>query len=50
MGLCGKGPNVMIYHQKVWFSDVSTEDTGEILLKIEELLSENPQGQKIETA
>ena len=42
MGLCGKGPNVMIYPRKVWFSDVSTEDTGEILLKIEELLSENP--------
>ena len=42
MGLCGKGPNVMIYPQNVWFYDVSTEDTGEILLKIEELLSEGP--------
>lgn len=42
MGLCGKGPNVMIYPQNIWFSGVSTEDTGEILSKIEELLSESP--------
>ncbi len=34
MGLCAKGPNVMIYPQKVWFSHVSMEDVDLIVSKI----------------
>ena len=41
MGLCAKGPNVMLYPQKIWFSDVSTDDVGEILSKVEEIVEEN---------
>ena len=28
MGLCGQGPNVLLYPQKVWFSGVSADDTN----------------------
>lgn len=38
MGLCAKGPNVMIYPQKIWFSDVSTDDVDLIISKIEPFL------------
>ena len=38
MGLCAKGPNVMIYPQKIWFSDVSTDDVDTIIAKIESFL------------
>jgi len=38
MGLCAKGPNVMIYPQKIWFSDVSTNDVEEVLSKVEEFI------------
>ena len=38
LGLCAKGPNVMIYPQKIWFSDVSTDDSDFIISKIESLL------------
>ncbi|AMV71358.1 (2Fe-2S) ferredoxin domain-containing protein [Desulfuromonas carbonis] len=31
MGLCAQGPNVMIYPQKIWFSEVSPEDVEEIV-------------------
>ena len=42
MGLCAKGPNVMVYPQKIWYSQVSTDDVDLILSKIEEVL--NPGG------
>ena len=35
MGLCVNGPNVMIYPQKVWFSEVSPDDVDEIVSTIE---------------
>lgn len=35
MGLCAKGPNVMIYPQKIWFSGVSLEDLDKIVAAIE---------------
>ena len=38
MGLCAKGPNVMIYPQKIWFSDVSTDDVDLIISKTESFL------------
>lgn len=39
MGLCEKGPNVILYPQKVWFSAVAPEDAGAILQRIESFLS-----------
>lgn len=39
MGLCEKGPNVMLYPQRVWFSAVAPEDAGAILQKVESFLS-----------
>lgn len=38
LGLCAKGPNVIIYPQKIWFSDVSTDDADLIISKIESLM------------
>lgn len=35
MGLCVKGSNVMIYPQKVWFSEVMPDDVDEIVSTIE---------------
>lgn len=40
LGVCGEGPNVMIYPQKIWFSGVSLDDVDEILSAIERLMSE----------
>jgi (2Fe-2S) ferredoxin len=39
MGLCNKGPNVMIYPQKVWFATVTPDDGNRIMDEIEILLS-----------
>ena len=39
MGLCAKGSNVMIYPQKVWFSEVSTDDVDEIVSTIEHIMA-----------
>jgi (2Fe-2S) ferredoxin len=41
MGLCANGSNIMIYPQKIWFSEVSTDDMGQIVSKVEEILNEN---------
>ena len=41
MGLCANGSNVMIYPQKIWFSEVSTDDIGQIVSKVEEILNES---------
>ena len=38
LGLCGDGPNVILYPQKVWFSEVSPSDVSEIIAKVEEFL------------
>jgi len=40
MGLCAKGANVIIYPQKVWFSEVFLEDVEEIVSEIERILEE----------
>ena len=40
MGLCANGPNVMIYPQKVWFSQVSPDDLDEIVSTIENIVGE----------
>jgi (2Fe-2S) ferredoxin len=39
MGLCAKGPNVMIYPQKAWFSEVSPDDVDEIVFTIERIMA-----------
>lgn len=38
LGLCAKGPNVMIYPQKVWFSEVGLEDVENIATTVDEIL------------
>ena len=39
LGLCAKGPNVMLHPQKIWFSEVSTDDVDLIMDKIQEALN-----------
>jgi len=38
MGLCADGSNVMIYPQKIWFSEVMTADVDEIISTLEKLV------------
>ena len=38
MGLCAKGPNVMIYPQQSWFPAVNNEDVDDIIIKLENML------------
>lgn len=38
LGLCERGPNVMIYPQGLWFSAVTLADADGILQKVAELL------------
>ncbi len=38
LGLCAKGPNVILYPQKVLFSNVSADDAEDILEKVAEFL------------
>jgi len=40
MGLCAKGSNVMIYPQKVWFSEVFSDDLDEIVSTLERIMSD----------
>lgn len=39
MGLCANGPNVIIYPQKIWFSEVSLDDVEEIVAVIERTIT-----------
>jgi (2Fe-2S) ferredoxin len=41
LGLCQKGPNVIIYPEKIWFSEVTESDVGEIVSKIETLMEQH---------
>ena len=38
LGVCEQGPNVMIYPQNKWYSNVKTEDVEKILSEVERLL------------
>lgn len=40
LGVCGVGPNIMIYPQKVWLTNVTLDDIPEIILEIESLLKD----------
>jgi (2Fe-2S) ferredoxin len=39
MGLCGKGSNVIIYPQKIWFSKTFPEDVDRIIAEIEKIVA-----------
>ncbi len=39
MGLCSNGPNVIIYPQKIWFSQASPQDIERILEEIESVIN-----------
>jgi (2Fe-2S) ferredoxin len=41
MGLCAKGSNVMIYPQKVWFSEAFPDDVDEIVSTIERVIADD---------
>jgi (2Fe-2S) ferredoxin len=43
MGLCAKGPNVVLYPQGVWFNEVSAGDGERILEEIDTLLADDRQ-------
>ena len=38
LGLCEKGPNVLLYPQQVWYSRVTSKDLGEIISVIEKIV------------
>jgi len=38
LGLCQKGPNVILYPQKIWFSEVLESDVRGIISEIESVL------------
>jgi (2Fe-2S) ferredoxin len=40
LGVCGVGPNIMIYPQGVWLTQVKQSDVPEILETVEQLLNE----------
>lgn len=44
MGLCERGPNVMIYPAGVWFQEAKPDDADAILGKLDELLRAASQG------
>ena len=39
MGLCQRGPNVMIHPQGLWFSEVTADSVDEILKAVEGILT-----------
>jgi (2Fe-2S) ferredoxin len=38
LGLCAKGPNVILYPQKIWFSDVTQADADQILETVAKII------------
>lgn len=43
LGACDKGPVVIVYPQDIWFSEVSTNDVGRVLSRVEAILEKNSQ-------
>ena len=41
LGLCATGPNVMIYPQQIWFSEVFSDDVNDIISAIARIMSDN---------
>ena len=42
MGLCADGPNLIIYPQKIWLSNVRPEDVPDIVSRLEALAGGQP--------
>lgn len=42
LGLCTQGPNVMLYPQGIWFSDVTLADADAILAVVREAVAAGP--------
>jgi (2Fe-2S) ferredoxin len=40
MGLCAQGSNVMLYPQRIWFSEVLPEDVDDIVSAIERFMAD----------
>lgn len=40
LGVCESGPNIMIYPQKIWYSEVTPADLPEILQTLEKIIRE----------
>jgi (2Fe-2S) ferredoxin len=41
LGLCATGPNVMIYPQQIWFSEVFPDDVNNIISVIARIMSDD---------
>jgi (2Fe-2S) ferredoxin len=41
MGLCEKGPNVIIYPQRIWFSEALPAETEEIVSTLERIMADD---------
>jgi (2Fe-2S) ferredoxin len=39
LGLCAKGPNVLIYPQQIWFSETLPEDVEKIIATLEKIVA-----------
>jgi (2Fe-2S) ferredoxin len=39
LGLCSQGPNILLYPQGIWFSDVTEADLETILETVEQFIS-----------
>ena len=44
LGLCQKGPNVILYPQKIWFSEVLESDVPGIISEIESIVTGGSSG------
>jgi (2Fe-2S) ferredoxin len=44
LGLCQKGPNVILYPQKIWFSGVLESDAPGIISEIESIVTGGSSG------
>jgi (2Fe-2S) ferredoxin len=40
LGVCDAGPNIMIYPQKIWLSEVTPDDIPHVIQLLEEYLAE----------
>jgi (2Fe-2S) ferredoxin len=43
LGVCETGPNIMLYPQKVWFSNVTRNDLPEIIRVVEEIVQDSEE-------
>jgi (2Fe-2S) ferredoxin len=41
MGLCEKGPNVIIYPQRLWFSEALPDELDDIVSTLEHIMADN---------